>query len=147
MPTRRGFLGSIIGIVGGYVFYAKGIDESPNKLLKYYESVYPYRMSVVDSTYGHEIQAPPIELIEYDKESNSLIFKCYKIEIRRTLALDKMRILDSDGSKIVEYRFDGNYNVMPGDTIQLTYSFDYGQFDGSKFSVEETIEFMKRMKA
>lgn len=144
MNNRRQFLGSVIGLYAATLlpFVAKAnplptaialtkkqrllaaghrifITDSLQTLHKY-----TFNLLVVENGKVIEIAGPNMKKVEIDKENGNAIFTAEDVNMKMTMTVKGLALLDIDGKKIAEadYRFPVNF--VNGDTLKQTYSFN-----------------------
>jgi hypothetical protein len=153
MLSRRGFLGSIIGLAAGQSFLAKLITEPYQRII-----IPEYRMAFADSLSGFIIQAPGVQEIVRDdnaidrlhspgiisyaiKNSPGYRFIAEDLHVYQTMSLDKAIILDKNNKIIYENKFTSRVSLMNGDTIKVQASLNV---EGCPLpSLEETVEIFR----
>ncbi len=112
-PSRRSFLGSIIGFVASTDFFARAIFKDPQRVIK------PYRMCIRMEG-GQIIQCPAVQDIQCD--GTNVAFVAEKLDCTRTMVAVSSLIYDENWKLIQEGYFNGVVPMCNGDSLKVTHT-------------------------
>lgn len=137
MPSRRSFLGSVIGICAGVPFIAKmeEYEETPHYIsmfetfidcLKHPDKWANFKIFVVAEVDGQreEFLSPrPYKKVE---PSNSFVrWICRDLHIQKAMTIIEHKILTPNNKLFGQMRFNQSFPVVNGDVFKLTYTFNF----------------------
>ncbi len=129
--NRRGFLGSLFGMVAAAPFLFKTIND-PIQRVKL-----PYNAFIRESS-GLWIQAPEVSTIEKIENGWKLIVE--PLLAKNTVVYDGCMIQTSSGIVVFENRFEhGPLKLGNGDTLNLSYALT-GNSQVGEMTLERMVE-------
>lgn len=112
--NRRGFLGSVIGLVASSNFLAL-TDNDP-----WQRVILPYRMLFRDSISGFTIQGPGVKEVSFIPGSANAMFLAEPLDVTKPMTLDSVILLTQKGKVIQESKFNSRVVMNSGDLLNLT---------------------------
>lgn len=137
--ARRGFIGSVIGMVAGTEFYAKAELPKPETL-----KTHPYFIMFRDSLSGFTIQAPGIkEIVRLpptpSQDAFGFDFVAEDLHVTKAMKIDQVILHKANGELIAGKKFMP-VNMCNGDTFKAQYSVN----SPADLTLEELVHFMSR---
>lgn len=123
MYTRRGFLGSVIGLVSSFDFFARTIYEPPQSV------ILPYNILGLDEASGYIIRMPAVKQIVHTRDYinryghvHNYTFVAESLHATQRMSITDMMLTDINNRVIAKGSIDCRRNVIPGDTLNATYT-------------------------
>lgn len=111
--NRRGFLGSVIGLVAGGNFLARLATEPPQRII-----LPSYRMAFREVHSGLLVQAPGVKSIT--KVKGGFDFVAEDLEVTQTMLMRGVALFDKHGRLIKETKFSCDVPMTLGDRLKCT---------------------------
>lgn len=112
-PSRRSFLGSVIGLVASTDFFARAVFKDPQRVIK------PYRMCIRMQR-GQIIQCPAVQDIQCD--GTNVVFVAEQLNCTRTMVAVSSLIYDENWKLIQEGYFSDRVPMCNGDSFKVTHT-------------------------
>ncbi len=130
---RRGFLGSVIGLVGASPFLAKEIFAKAQ-----HKSVFPFKFAFVMDGDHFLIQAPGIVSVE--KVGQSFIWKASPLNITQTASYKGIALFTDKNELLVTSPFSSTVPVCSGDSLKAEYTLTTDM----EVSMETVVAYLRR---
>jgi len=133
MDNRRGFLGSLVGFLGAtqISFGNEIVEQNQSKKLKFLNDchrVFNCKESELLKysafVFGNDFTLPCARLREVKRDLEKLVcvFTVPPLNIKRTVTVQGLGILDPNGIEIVRNNYCSYVSCVSGDTLRNTYT-------------------------
>lgn len=130
MWSRRGFLGSVLGLVAGQSFLVKAFDEPPQRV------VLPYRMCFRDVESGLLLQAPGVK--DVVRVPGGFTFVAEPLAVHQAVGIKSMALFNARNELVCESPLKTERALISGDVFNgsLTVRYEGGVVECPEHLVE-----------
>lgn len=125
--SRRGFFGSILGIVASQNFLVKGLIDPPQRVILPYKMFFRNVLSHEESVL---VQAPGVKAIE--KIKGGWQFVAENLEAKQTLCMRSVCLYTMDNELVMESKFSSDVPMTSGDVLRCTQALSLDMEDIAK---------------
>jgi hypothetical protein len=134
--NRRGFIGSLMGLVASQNFLVKLITDQPQRV------ILPYMLAYRDVITEQLIQCPGIK--EITRKDTAVNFIAEELNVLQHLNFRSAALYTADGKFIASSNFSAPICLYSGDTLKCTYTIDIisnnSKVNLSKYTVEDIVK-------
>jgi len=135
IPTRRSFLGTVLGVVGTTPFVAEAVPakEAPSKILSFRRRIdifFEHPMKLRDYTIYARIAEteelifmPRILEVRLEPELVKAVVRSERLDVQTRMSFDAVGLLNAEGEPVVEYPL-ALHRVRPGDTLTVEVTIE-----------------------